>query len=180
MKKKLKLNGYWYASLLNLYAIKKLFRMARFTLFFVILGITQLAAVNSYSQLTRISLSVEDEKLEDIFEKIENESEFYFLYNKDLVDVEQKTSVNSKNETIKDVLNEMLTNKNIYYSVYDRQIVLSNIEDRNSPQNNLNTITGNITDKSGAPLPGVTVFVKGTTTGTISDANGKYILSNVS
>jgi TonB-dependent starch-binding outer membrane protein SusC len=41
------------------------------------------------------------------------------------------------------------------------------------------TITGNITGDDGSPLPGVTIVLKGTTTGTISDADGNYTLPNV-
>jgi TonB-linked SusC/RagA family outer membrane protein len=38
------------------------------------------------------------------------------------------------------------------------------------------TITGNVADKMGLPLPGVTVIVKGTTTGTVTDMNGDFSL----
>lgn len=39
------------------------------------------------------------------------------------------------------------------------------------------TVTGNIKDASGQPLLGVTVLVKGTTIGTISDVNGNFSLA---
>ena len=42
-----------------------------------------------------------------------------------------------------------------------------------------NKVSGKVTDASGGSLPGVSVVVKGTTTGTITDANGKYTLSNI-
>ena len=38
------------------------------------------------------------------------------------------------------------------------------------------SLTGVVSDQSGAPLPGVTVLIKGTTTGTVTDINGKYAL----
>jgi TonB-linked SusC/RagA family outer membrane protein len=41
------------------------------------------------------------------------------------------------------------------------------------------TITGNITGADEAPIPGVTVIVKGTTNGTVTDIDGNYSLSNV-
>ena len=41
------------------------------------------------------------------------------------------------------------------------------------------TVTGKVTDQNGEPLPGATVMVKGTTQGTITDAEGNYSLSNV-
>lgn len=42
------------------------------------------------------------------------------------------------------------------------------------------SISGTVTDKSGQPLPGVTVVVKGTTQGTVTSADGKYTLANIS
>lgn len=39
------------------------------------------------------------------------------------------------------------------------------------------TVTGLVTDHTGEPLPGVNVFIKGTTNGTVTDVNGKYILT---
>jgi len=41
------------------------------------------------------------------------------------------------------------------------------------------SVSGKVTDATGAPLPGVTIRVKGTTQGTITDTNGKYSFSNI-
>ena len=41
------------------------------------------------------------------------------------------------------------------------------------------TVSGNVTDESGEPLPGVTVIIKGTTLGTVTDIEGKYAISNI-
>ncbi|MGD9557830.1 MAG: SusC/RagA family TonB-linked outer membrane protein [Mangrovibacterium sp.] len=42
------------------------------------------------------------------------------------------------------------------------------------------TISGNVTDSSGTPLPGVSIVIKGTTYGVITDNNGNYIIRKVS
>jgi hypothetical protein len=63
----------------------------------------------------------------------------------------------------------------------DRQIILADNErtaDIASQQSF--SISGKVTDISGSPLPGVTVSVKGTTSGSLTDAEGKYAISNVS
>jgi len=39
------------------------------------------------------------------------------------------------------------------------------------------SITGTVTDNTGSPMPGVTVVVKGTTLGTVTDTEGKFVLS---
>lgn len=41
------------------------------------------------------------------------------------------------------------------------------------------TITGTVIDQSGLPLPGVSVLIKGTSTGTVTAVDGTYSLSNV-
>lgn len=161
-------------------ALKKLFRMARFTLFCFFLGLLQAMAVDSYSQLTRLSLNLDDVRLETVIKTIEDQSEFFFLYNKDLIDVEQKVSVNAENKTIKSILDNVLEETDISYVVFDRQIVLTNkdvIEEIDSRQN---LVSGKVTDSANQPLPGVSVVVKGTTYGVITNNDGSYALTNVS
>ena len=70
-------------------ALKKIFRMVRFTLFCFFLSLIQVMALDSYSQQTRISLSQHDQRLEDVLKTIEDKSEFFFLYNKDLINVDK-------------------------------------------------------------------------------------------
>ena len=42
------------------------------------------------------------------------------------------------------------------------------------------SVSGKVTDLTNSPIPGVSVVVKGTNTGTITDGNGNYTLNNVS
>lgn len=163
----------------NSQVLKKLFLMTKITVFCFFLSIIQVMAVDSYAQMTRMSLKVENERLENVFSKIEKESEFFFLYNKDLIDVEQKVSVNAQNETIKDILDVVLSGKDIAFTVFNRQIVLSNIDMINEMVAQQNPVSGTVTDESGLPLPGVTVVVKGTTQGTVTNEVGKYSLINI-
>jgi len=158
---------------------KKLFRMVKLTVFIFSLSIMQVMAMDSYAQMTKVSLNVENEQLEDVLGIIESESEFFFLYNKDLIDVEQEVSVNAKNVTIRAVLVELLEGKEIAHTVYDRQIVLSNIEVINEMIAQQKTVTGIVTDEAGHPLPGASVLIKGTTQGTVTNMDGNYTISNV-
>ncbi|MGV8096573.1 MAG: SusC/RagA family TonB-linked outer membrane protein [Mangrovibacterium sp.] len=58
------------------------------------------------------------------------------------------------------------------------QIVLSNSFNTSFPQQAL-SVSGKVTDSSGAPLPGVTVVIKGTSQGTVTDVDGNYLLSHL-
>jgi TonB-dependent starch-binding outer membrane protein SusC len=153
--------------------------MTKITVFCFFLSIVQVIAVDSYAQMTRMSLKVENERLENVFSRIEKDSEFFFLYNKDLIDVEQEVSVNAQNETIKDILDEVLSGKDIAFTVFNRQIVLSNIDMIKEMVAQQNPVSGKVTDTDGQPLPGVTVLIKGTTQGTVTNAGGNYSLSGI-
>ncbi len=163
------------------YALLKLWKMTRLTIFLVLLGITQIFAENSYSQVTKISLNFKNARLEEVLNNIEDNSDFFFLYNKDLIDVEQRVSVNFENKKITEILDVILKGKDIRYLVADRQIVLSrkdaNLTDLRITETQQNSVSGTVTDSSGQPLPGVAVVIKGTTIGSVTDVNGKYELT---
>ncbi|BBE20407.1 SusC, outer membrane protein [Aquipluma nitroreducens] len=157
-----------------------MFRMVRFTLFCFFLSLIQVMALDSYSQQTRISLNQHDQRLEEVLKTIEDKSEFFFLYNRDLINVNQKVNINASNQTINRILDELLKGTDISYSVVNRQIILSNLEGISGlTAQQQKSISGKVTDSSGGSLPGVSVVVKGTTTGTITDSNGNYLLANV-
>ncbi len=158
--------------------LKKIIRKMKLTLLIVLLSAFQIFANSVYSQNTRFTLTKENATIENVLNTIENQSEFYFLYNGKLVDVTQEVSIKVENQNLEQTLNKLFMHTNIIYKVFDRQVVLSPSEgiDNNQQQK---SISGKVTDSSGAPLPGVSVVVKGTTTGVITDMDGKYTLVKV-
>ncbi len=166
----------------NSYALKKCFTMMKWSVFFFFLSIIQVLAVNSYSQQTRLTLKFNQTSLESVLNEIENKSEFYFLYNQDYVDTKKNVNLDVKSEKIEGVLDALFNGTDIKYTISDRQIVLTNADNQfglNSSLGQQKSVSGRVTDSTGAPLPGVTVLVKGTTSGTITDTNGNYAISNI-
>jgi TonB-linked SusC/RagA family outer membrane protein len=155
----------------------------KLTVIMSLLIITQAFAIKSYSQRASLTLKMDNVTVKDVLRVIEDKSDFYFLYNNDLINVDRKVSIDVKNEKIQDVLSQLFADKSVNFLVKDRQIVLSPLPvDENNPLASVQqskTIKGKVTDSSGASLPGVSVVIKGTTNGTISDANGNYSLTNV-
>ncbi|MGV8091962.1 MAG: TonB-dependent receptor [Mangrovibacterium sp.] len=147
------------------------------TLFVILLSAVQILANVVYSQDTRFTLTKGNSTIEDVLSTIEDQSDYYFLYNGKLVDVTQSVSIKIENQNLRNTLDELFKNTNITYKIYDRQVVLSPVESFVGQQ--IQRVSGKVTDSSGAPLPGVTVVVKGTTQGTITDASGNYSLPNV-
>ncbi|MEQ6120441.1 TonB-dependent receptor [Reichenbachiella sp. MALMAid0571] len=182
--------------------ITKIVRVMRITILLITLGIMNVMASNSYSQKAKISLNITDASLETVLDEIENQSEFYFLFNQKLIDANRKVRLNAKNQKIEKVLEKLFDGTNVNYVVFDRQIVLttsdptavpreldSNASGRNSVlkksglqlQGKLNddkVITGTVTSVEETDgLPGVNVLLKGTSIGTITDINGRFSLN---
>ena len=152
----------------------------RWSVFLFLLGIMQVQAGSSYAQRTQLSLNFSDTSIEKVLAEIENQSEFYFLYNKNIVDVNRKVNIRAQNLQLNVILEQLFENSDIEYMIFDRQIVLSdkNFESGNTTTQN-GLVKGTITGMQGEPLPGVSISIKGTTTGTITDVDGKYILEKV-
>ncbi|MDO9341622.1 MAG: carboxypeptidase-like regulatory domain-containing protein, partial [Bacteroidales bacterium] len=157
-------NSNWHKLLLTM-------KISAFLLFCCLVNIF---ADPTYSQSTKISLNLKDVTIEDVLNRIEDVSEFFFLYNNKLIDVTRKVNIEADKEPIKDILNDIFT-ADTKFIVYDRQIILipSDITSLFATMQQLK-ITGKVIDKDGTPLPGVNVVVTGTTQGTMSDIAGKY------
>lgn len=162
-------------------ALKKTLRIMRWSLFLLIVSIFQAQAISGYAQKTKLSLDFESASVATILNEIENSSEFYFLCNRKFVDLERKTNIQINNEPIDKVLTEVFRGTDVEYVITGRQIVLTPGKYFSQAKENLQpkTITGTVTNESGEPIPGVTIIVKGTTQGTITDADGNYALTNV-
>ena len=161
-------------------ALLKLWKIMRLSVFFLLLFVAQAFATVTYSQQTRLTLKMQGAKVIDVLGKIEDESKFYFLFNQKLVDVERRIDIDVKNENVEKILSRIFENTNVSYLVKDRQIVLTTADlNVASEQAQQRTVSGKVTDSSGGALPGVSIVVKGTTIGNISDVNGNYSISNV-
>ncbi len=159
----------------------KLLLTMRITLFLFFAGMISVIASPGYSQNTKISINMQDATIESVLNKIEDQSEYFFLFNQKMIDVERKVSINAKDEPIKNILSELFP-KDVKFIVSDRQIILTPAVGSSKLEKLLQqqqiTVTGKVTDsQTGEPMAGVNVVVKGTTIGTMTDASGNYSLS---
>lgn len=144
--------------------------------FIMLLGTTlALLAGNSYSQVTKLSLSLKDEPIKEILSDIEEQSEFFFMYNSKLIDVDRRVSVDIKNKKINEVLSSLFSGTDVKFVTHDRIIILTPELINNSLFQQF-TIKGKVTDTDGNPLPGVNVVEKGTTNGAVSNMEGEYTI----
>lgn len=165
----------------------KCFRLMKLTILFFMIGLVQVSA-SVYSQTTKLTLEMRNSRVVDILEEIEKQSEFRFAYSSELIDLHRRVSVQLNEKSINETLAALFKGTNVKYTLYDRHIMLypkeiDVIPGGNSSMvmvNQQRIVTGTVTDESGQPLPGVTVVVKGTTQGTVTNADGTYSLTNVS
>ena len=148
-------------------------------LYLFILVITVMQATASvYSQTTRLNLKMENATISQVFDAIEKQSDFFFFYNKGQIDDQQKVTIDLKDSKIDEVLTTVFGKNAVNYEIIGKNIIVKpyDLTDA-SAQQNVKKITGKVTDQSGAPIPGASIVVKGTTAGITSDFNGKYTLS---
>lgn len=162
--------------------IRKYLRIMKLTFIFTLLGLMSFASV-SYSQATRLTFESKNATIESVFKQIESLSEFKFAYNSTKLDVEKKISIKVDNQSIDAILDRIIGSANFQYQIVDRYIIITDENVKSTllmeNQQPSKKVTGKVSDTSGSPLPGVSVLVKGTTNGSITDADGAYSLSNI-
>ncbi|MFY9152673.1 MAG: SusC/RagA family TonB-linked outer membrane protein [Prolixibacteraceae bacterium] len=160
--------------------VGEMLKKMKITIFLICISVLSSFAMENYAQSTKLTLALENTTIRSILNNIESQSEFKFFYSSK-VDVERKATVIQKNKKVFDILDELFDGTGIKYEVYGRQIALFENEESSAIPEQVEqqkSVSGTITDATtGEPLVGVSVYISGTTTGVISDANGKYSLS---
>jgi TonB-linked SusC/RagA family outer membrane protein len=162
---------------------EKIWKIMRLTGLFLLISFVAISA-GTYSQNTRFSFRMENRTLNTLFLYLEQNSGYRFAYNKSDLDDTQKISCEFTNESIDQILKKVLDTERLSISIKNEYIIIARKE--NAVGNSLSTgqpvktISGRVSDSLGAPLPGVSVVIKGTTTGVITDMDGNYTLSKVS
>ena len=154
--------------------IKKLLIVMKLTAVLLFLSGMAIAA-GTYGQVTRFDLNVKDVTIIQLFDEIEHVTEFGFLFKTDQLDLTRQYTLDLKKANIEQILNEVL-DKNLYnFTVIDRNIVITKVDANQDTKTK--KVTGKVTDSNGATLPGVSVVVKGTTTGVITGNDGNFSLT---
>mgnify|MGYP001420475140 FL=1 len=124
----------------------------------------------------QLTLSTPRTTLGTVIKQIQSQSKYHFFYNDKLSTVTVEP-LKVKDASLEQVLNTLLKNKDISYKIEENIIYLSEKENSDSLQQQSGkerTITGQVVDAKGEPLIGVSILVKGTTDGAITDLDGNY------
>jgi len=156
----------------------KILRIMKLTVI-LLFGSFMAMSASTYSQNTKLNLSAKNSSLIDIFRQIEDQSEFYFYFNKEEVKSKELVSVDLKGAIVTDILDQVLSKTGLEYKIIDRYVV---VKEKGDPDPAIamqpgRKITGKVTDVRGSVIPGVSVVVKGTTTGVTTNNDGNYSLT---
>lgn len=153
---------------------KQIFRIMRISTFLLMVCVFCSYAGNAHSQNAKVSIRMNNVKLDKILNEIENQTDYLFIYNNQ-VDINKIISVKVKNEAVAQVLDKILSGTGINYELEGTHIILTTeaIKDLHAQQQ-AKTVTGTVTDVSGEPIIGANIRIKGTTTGTITDIDGNF------
>ncbi|HEX2395444.1 MAG TPA: TonB-dependent receptor [Bacteroidales bacterium] len=150
--------------------LKKLLLIMRLSaLFLMILSLNLTASV--YSQNTRFTVDLNGKTVREVFQFIEQQSEFRFFYNDDFSYIDKVVDMNVKNENVEQILEKLFESSDITYKVFDNNLVVLTLKQSLQQVEIKGLITDAVTNEA---LPGANVQVKGTTKGTTTNMEGKY------
>ncbi|TVR39353.1 MAG: SusC/RagA family TonB-linked outer membrane protein [Bacteroidia bacterium] len=161
---------------------KKLISM-KILAIFMLVGAMQ-AAAGVYSQSVLLSLELKGHTLGEALDMISEQSGVVFFYSSDLIDDRQTVTYRAEDLPLEVVLSQLLAGKNIEHAFYDNYVVLTAVpvaaghaEVKNPVPSDRREITGKVVDgEDNLPIPGASVYVKGSTIGTITDLDGNFSL----
>jgi TonB-dependent starch-binding outer membrane protein SusC len=153
------------------------FKKMKLTLIFSM--IVFLSFGNGFSQ-ARVTFQFEKATIQQVMQTIEEQTGYVFLYKDDLFDSSKKYSVSFTDEPFEEALKSVFESAGVDFTIRNnRQIILTEKEKETVMliQAQQRTVSGVVTDERGQPLPGVTVVVPGTTTGTVTNGEGEFSLA---
>lgn len=150
-------------------------------LFVFVLNFNMLA-VSVYAQNNKLTIESRGASLEDVLKKIEETSGYEFFYHVDRLDLSRKVDLNLKDEEVEKVLEQLLRETGSSYRIVGKHILITTDEEvagKPAIQQSGKTVSGRVTDSFGNSVPGATIIVKGSTTGTVADSDGYFSLSGL-
>ena len=151
----------------------------RLTFSICLFCVLQSFAIGTFSQNQRLSISQKNISVESVMQLIEDQTDYYFMYSALTIDVKRTINLEATNKLVPEILDDIFKNTDVSYKINGRLIALTRNGEISMVARQI-TVSGKVTDSTGGPLPGVTVVIKGTNNGKITDTDGNYSLSGVS
>lgn len=138
-------------------------------------------SANGFSQ--KVTLHLKDASIEQMLKEIKKQTGYLYFYKAEELKKSGKISVSVTNADIGDALNKGLENTRFTFTIVNETIVIQlrhvTTSQLPEPVADVIDISGRVTDKSGAPLAGATIKVRGSRTGTNTNGNGEFVLTGI-
>ena len=155
----------------------KFWKVMRLQLLMIFVTLFQLHAENSYTQ-QKVSILFKDAAIEEVIKAVEAQSGYVVVYNNTLLKTVKRVTVTLRNVNAVEALNEALKGSGLHCKLVENFLVIAKDNVKTAPEDDKGRrIEGKVTDKDKMPLPGVTVLVKGTKLGVVTDTAGKFQLT---
>ena len=155
----------------------KFWKVMRLQLLMIFVTLFQLHAENSYTQ-QKVSILFKDAAIEEVIKAVEAQSGYVVVYNNTLLKTVKRVTVTLRNVNAVEALNEALKGSGLHCKLVEDFLVIAKDNVKTVPEDDKGRkIEGKVTDKDKMPLPGVTVLVKGTKLGVVTDTAGKFQLT---
>lgn len=133
-------------------------------------GCLQLSAA-AYSQ--QITIIQDHVSIESVLKSIEKQTDYTFFYRTELFNNLKKKNVNLRQVSLQQALDQLLENQPVAYRIIDRIVVITPVKPITTVNKTI-AVSGTVKDHKGNPIPGVTIKIKDTKTGVITDGNGNF------
>lgn len=158
--------------------VKGLLIMKFVMIFCLFVGLGTSFANDALAQTTKLNLSANQLTVKEVIEEVERLTGLSFMYDNSVFDVNRRVTFDAENESVQEVMERLVSGQNLRFEKVNRFIVVTKDEasaNRTQAQE-AGSVTGVVTDIKGSPMIGVTVVLKGTTNGTITDSDGRFLL----
>lgn len=136
------------------------------------------AALLKAQQVDRkVSVSVQNMDVREAISSLQKISGFHFVYEESTLPANQKVSLNYQNTPFATILKEFCSQVSLRYEMKRNLILLKKMPNKALVSDKKRILTGVVLDENGETLPGVNVFIRSTSNGTVSDVNGEFSLT---
>ncbi|WP_295116869.1 TonB-dependent receptor [uncultured Chitinophaga sp.] len=124
----------------------------------------------------QVTLSVKNAPLKKVFKEVARQTGISIFYDEGVMEATRPVTLQVKDKPVEEVLEACLKNQPVSFTIQGNRVTISLPENPAPLQDTAVSVSGRVTNEAGEPVPGVTVRIKGSTTGTTTDASGHYSL----
>lgn len=154
-----------YSRWLKILRIMKLFVFALFV--FTVHASASVLAQN-------VTLKVENATVQQALTQLSRQTGVSIVYNESYFEGADRVNIDVNDVTLDEVLSICLGETGYGFRVDENVVYINKVPSQKQSPQKLVPVKGTVTDEDGEPVPSVTVMVKGTTLGTITDSNGRF------